>query len=468
LTSSRSPGVDAGGTLDGPISRSCPRKPDPVQLFDLLRYAKPSPGPDVEYVDGIRNLFNVTRWPAWPGLAEAGRVQLDHGINAIRMARERRPAILIASKPHRAGSDWTPWHDELDPHAGHVRYFGDNKPELARDPDRAPGNAAILDEFILHKSNARGQRLEAAPLLFFEGVVHRGREKGFWRFIGLGVLERAERVVQIDRHGRLFANYAFDCALIDLSPENLKLSWEWIAARRDPSWTLEDSLNLAPENWRRWVEQGGAVIDRIRQSVARYRILDPPAQRPDPGTPPDAALHLVMSHYKTGGDWSGVGEHRFEGMASEIVGTYLNENGRYRRGWITKRGGDGGIDFVGRLDLGAAESGLKLVVLGQAKCKTGGTGGQDLARTVARLDRGWVGAFVTTGYFSQEAQRELMSDRFPLLLVNGRQVGETVVRNAALSGLDVPSYIRAVDSEYDGLLSSRLPSEILAEGLPGT
>ncbi len=442
-----------------------------MQLFELLRYPKPTQ-PDTAYVDGLRNFHNVTRWPAWPALSGAGSVQLERGINSIRFVTgpdgERRPGILIASRPHRAGSDWTPWHDELDPYVGHVRYFGDNKPELETDPDRPTGNKSILHQFILHRSNERRQRLEAAPLLFFENIVHQGREKGFWRFIGLGVLERAERVVQVDRHGRLFANHAFDCALIDLGPENLQLSWNWIAARRDASWSLEDSLKLAPESWRRWVEQGSSVIDRIRQSIARYRILDATAQRPDPGTPADAALQLVMSHYKTRGDWSGVGEHRFEGMASEIVGTYLNENGRYRRGWITKRGGDGGIDFVGRLDLGAAESGLKLVVLGQAKCKTGGTSGQDLARTVARLDRGWVGAFVTTGYFSQEAQREIVSDRFPLLLVNGRQVGETLVRNAALRGVDVPTYIGAVDSEYDGLLSSRLPSEILAEGLPGT
>ena len=441
-----------------------------MKLFELYRYAKPSPGADVEFIDGIRNLFNATRWPAWPALADAGRVQLDHGINATRLVRgpdgERRPAILIASKPHRAGSDWTPWHDELDPHAGHVRYFGDNKPELGRDPDDAPGNRAVLDEFILHQSNDRSQRLAAAPLLFFEGVVHQGHEKGFWRFIGLGVLERVERVAQVDRHGRLFANYAFDCALVDLGPENLRLAWEWIAARRDPTWSAEDALQLAPANWRRWVDAGSAVLDRIRQSVSRYRVLDAAAQRPDAGTPSAAALQLVMDHYKTGHEWSGVGEHRFEGLASEIVGTYLNENGRYRRGWITRRGGDGGIDFVGRLDLGAADTGLKLVVLGQAKCKTGGTGGQDLARTVARLDRGWVGAFVTTGYFSQEAQREIISDRFPLLMLNGRQVGEAVVRNAAFRGIDVPSYIRAVDAEYDGLLSSRLPAEILAEGLP--
>jgi hypothetical protein len=441
-----------------------------VQLFELFRYPKP-PQPDDAYIDGLRNFYSVTRWPAWPGLVGAGSVQLERGINSIRFVNgpdgERRPAILIASRPHRAGSDWTPWHDELDPHVGHVRYFGDNKPDLESDPDRPTGNRSILHQFILHRANERSQRLEAAPLLFFENIVHQGREKGFWRFIGLGVLERAERVAQVDRHGRLFANYAFDCALIDLSSENLKLSWNWIAARRDPSWTREDALKLAPANWRRWVDQGSAVIDRVRQSVARYRVLEPSAQRPDPGTPAENALQLVMSHYKTGGDWAGVGEHRFEGMASEIVGAYLNENGRYRRGWITKRGGDGGVDFVGRLDLGAADSGLKLVVLGQAKCKTGATGGQDLARTVARLDRGWVGAFVTTGYFSQEAQRELVTDRFPLLMVNGRQVGETVVRNAALRGLDLSSYIRAVDAEYDGLLSSRLPSEILAEGLPG-
>ena len=441
-----------------------------MKLFELYRYAKPSPGADVEFIDGIRNLFNATRWPAWPALADAGRVQLDHGINATRLVRgpdgERRPAILIASKPHRAGSDWTPWHDELDPHAGHVRYFGDNKPELSRDPDDAPGNRAVLDEFILHQSNNRSQRLAAAPLLVFEGVVHQGHEKGFWRFIGLGVLERVERVAQVDRHGRLFANYAFDCALVDLGPENLRLSWEWIAARRDPTWSADDALQLAPANWRRWVDAGSSVLDRVRQSVSRYRVLDAAAQRPDAGTPSAVALQLVMDHYKTGHEWSGVGEHRFEGLASEIVGTYLNENGRYRRGWITKRGGDGGIDFVGRLDLGAADTGLKLVVLGQAKCKTVGTGGQDLARTVARLDRGWVGAFVTTGYFSQEAQREIISDRFPLLMVNGRQVGEAVVRNAAFRGIDVPSYIRAVDAEYDGLLSSRLPAEILAEGLP--
>ena len=55
-----------------------------MRVFDIYRYVKPSPGPDVEFIDGIRNIFNVTRWPPWPGLIGAGRVQLDHGIDSVK------------------------------------------------------------------------------------------------------------------------------------------------------------------------------------------------------------------------------------------------------------------------------------------------------------------------------------------------------------------------------------------------
>jgi len=109
---------------------------------------------------------------------------------------------------------------------------------------------------------------------------------------------------------------------------------------------------------------------------------------------------------------------------------------------------------------------LKLVVLGQAKCvaKTAPpTSGLDLARTVARLDRGWVGAFVTTGYFSEQAQREVMSDRFPMMLLGGRQVGESVVREATIQGVSTEAYLAGVDEAYESRLSGRLPPEILAD-----
>ncbi len=348
---------------------------------------------------------------------------------------ECRPAILIASKPHRAGSDWTPWHDELDAERGHVRYYGDNKADLATDPLGPAGNRSVIDQFPLHLGITRADRLRAAPLLFFESLVHEGKAKGYWRFLGVGLVERVELVTQVDRRNRPFVNYVFDCMLVDLSAEDLGIAWEWIAARRDPTKSLEDCLALAPSAWRRWVDLGPVVKERIRQHMTRSRSLSSEDQRPDAGTPAEDALRLVVEHYKRLGQYQGVGEHRFEGLASEVTGSVLRESGQYRPGWITKRAGDGGIDFVSRLELGSGAGSLKLVVLGQAKCVAGAapvTSGLDLARTVARLDRGWVGAFVTTGYFSEQAQREVVADRFPLLMLNGRHVGEAVVRESIL------------------------------------
>jgi hypothetical protein len=440
-----------------------------MRVFELLRYMKPSPGPDPEFIDGVRNIFNATRWPAWPGLVGAGRVQLDHGIDSVKMVRavdgSRRPAILINSKPHQAGSDWTPWHDELDAERGHVRYYGDNKAETGLDAHETVGNRSVVDQYLLHLGATRADRLRAAPLIFFESLVHEGKSKGFWRFLGVGLVERAELVTQIDRHNRPFVNYAFDCWLVDLGAEGLNLAWEWIAARRDPTKSLEEALVLAPTAWRRWVELGPMVKEQVRQRMNRGTTLGVADQRPDPGTPAADALGRVVAHYKRLGAFDGVGEHRFEGLASEIAGSVLRSSGQYQPGWITKRAGDGGIDFVSRLDLGSGSSSLKLVVLGQAKCVSGATpqSGLDLARTVARLDRGWVGAFVTTGYFSDQAQREVVADRFPLLMLNGRHVGETVVKESALRGLTVADYIAAVDAEYDGRLSNRLPAEILRD-----
>jgi restriction endonuclease Mrr len=67
---------------------------------------------------------------------------------------------------------------------------------------------------------------------------------------------------------------------------------------------------------------------------------------------------------------------------------------------------------------------MGVVVLGQAKCLTtdGSVGGRDLARLVARLQRGWFGVFVTTGVFSTAAQQELYEDRSPVVLINGKRL----------------------------------------------
>lgn len=85
-----------------------------------------------------------------------------------------------------------------------------------------------------------------------------------------------------------------------------------------------------------------------------------------------------------------------------ITQRIFNGNGaKFTPGWITSKTGDGGTDFVGRIDFGSDFSVLRIIVLGQAKCEKMDTptNGRDIARTVARLKRGWVGAYVKPHIF---------------------------------------------------------------------
>ena len=95
-------------------------------------------------------------------------------------------------------------------------------------------------------------------------------------------------------------------------------------------------------------------------------------------------------------------------MAALVAERILNgTGGSYRTGWVTAAGSDGGVDFVGVLEVGSGFASRKLVVIGQAKCETIGspTAGLHIARTVARLKRGWIGIYVTTSFFSSRAQQ---------------------------------------------------------------
>jgi hypothetical protein len=138
-------------------------------------------------------------------------------------------------------------------------------------------------------------------------------------------------------------------------------------------------------------------------------------------------------------------------------------HGRYRPGWITRGSGDHGVDFVGRLDVGSGFSSTSLVVLGQAKCERpdSSTSGKDIARTVARLRRGWIGCYVTTGTFSASTQEEVVEDRYPLILVPGSKVAQAVRTIALRDGITVERLLQRVDSSYLSRLRDRDPEQVL-------
>jgi Restriction endonuclease len=75
-------------------------------------------------------------------------------------------------------------------------------------------------------------------------------------------------------------------------------------------------------------------------------------------------------------------------------------------------------------------------------------GPKDASRLVARLGRGQYGLFVTTSYFTRQAQEEVLADRYPTRLLAGADlIGMMrelrITRGDQLS----PTWLRAVQEE---------------------
>jgi hypothetical protein len=430
-----------------------------LRVGTIYRYARPYDDMTPER-DGLPNYFAHTA-------SQGPKPLLEKGISPIGICRTvdgtRTPAILIASSPHKIGSEGTPWHDIYDADNGFVRYFGDNKSETPA--SQSPGNKAIIQQFELHNSGDRAKRLQATPFLFFERVTVDSRPKGNIRFWGAGVIRSAELVTQFQAEIGYFTNYVFEFTILDLSTENESFNWDWIEDRRSESISNEKSLTRAPKSWKKWIESGELVIERNRRQVSKFALVKKQDQLPVAPSREANCLEKIYAFYTNNNS-----KHKFEMLASRVAQSVLARDGiDYKNGWVTNRSGDGGVDFVARIDLGHGFAKLKLVVLGQAKCESpkSATSGLDIARTVARLKRGWIGVYVTTSYFSEKAQIEIVEDQFPLITINGKQVAEEVLKLMDRNGFsDVETFLKQVEVEYDAARSttqSRTPEEILLD-----
>jgi hypothetical protein len=387
---------------------------------------------------------------------------LERGISQIASTKGSKPgdsfpAILISSSPHTRGSEWNPWHDVFEPDLGYIRYFGDAK--KAGNPALAPGNKVLLQELERHTSGDSEVRKTAAPLVFFERVAVEGRSYGNIKFQGFGVIEKAELVTQYNPAIGYFTNYVFQFAVLSLSDEDEELDWSWINSRRTTGAGSSQSLSMAPLAWRKWVQHGNQRLESFRRRAALAKVESVESQRTRPGTREDRCLRDIYDFY------SNVGKHRFELLASRVVMSHINSyGGTYSEGWVTRGSGDGGVDFVGKVRLGSGFSSVEVVVLGQAKCEAPDkpTSGNALARTVARLKRGWIGAYVTTSYFSRNSQLEVIEDAYPLLKISGKTLAEETLKLVERAGHgSVLGYLDSLELEYPQMIQNRRPDEIL-------
>ena len=140
------------------------------------------------------------------------------------------------------------------------------------------------------------------------------------------------------------------------------------------------------------------------------------------------------------------------------------------RGWVTKKSADGGIDFVTMLPVGSIQSGeggdiasTNVVVLGQAKCikPDNVVSGKDVARLVARLKRGWIGVFVTTGVFGEAVQKEIAEDSYPVICINGKKLSEQLRLLMNETGKDLEEFLEEQAEWYNKNLQEAKPEDVI-------
>ena len=406
---------------------------------------------------------------SWVSFAHDGisakRLLLEMGISVPATIEvddsPRLPVVLITSNPLKAGSKDTPWRDTFDPNHGHIRYFGDNKTAGVA-PECVDGNRNLLKLFDEHSSPKRAVRARASPLIFTRTKRVNGKSKGFREFMGFGAIRAIERVTQINRKtGEAYANYAYDFVVFSMAAENENFDWRWIDDRRNMALSDSETLRNAPESWKRWVREGSAVFDHVKRRTSSSKIVKAEDQRPQYRSRQERTLESVYKHYEGR-------KNRFEGLAAIVSERFLGGPDRgYERGWVTGRGSDGGVDFFGLLSVGQSSFGAaRLIVAGQAKCEKPNkpTNGNHIARTVARLKRGWLGVYVTTSYFSEKVQREIIEDEFPIVLINGLQLANILEELCLELGKNsIDDLLMWADAQYELMISDRRPEELLRE-----
>ena len=72
--------------------------------------------------------------------------------------------------------------------------------------------------------------------------------------------------------------------------------------------------------------------------------------------------------------------------------------------------------------------------------------------------------YATTSFFSKSVQREVLEDRYPIILINGSRVAREVLDTMHERGLsNVKDLLETVDGTYDSLIQDRAPEQLLFE-----
>lgn len=300
------------------------------------------------------------------------------------------PAYVVLLTTHISADYTNPWDDMIDEHAGIIRYWGDAK---------FSARNKLCEDFIGNRCMKRiYDEILIGDLSLIPPILHFTRPStGKVRFNGLCVLEGAE-LTWFEDAGRPIRNYRYGLSILD---EEL-VSIYWLRSRVTAS-SRQDLVDGAPSAWVDYVR--GRRI-RKRQ-VWRKQIRTTTSQLPRPGSEDERVLKQLVN----------LGPKKFEAV---IVALFREIKAVEHTITQTRYVNDKGFDFYGTFTM-PVPVGYEVRFRGEVKRYALGrrVGPDEVSRLVARLRRGEYGIFVTTSYYSPQAQEEVLEDAYPVKLFSG-------------------------------------------------
>lgn len=343
---------------------------------ELLRWLNTSAG-SIANSGGIRFKDAVSDGPVDP---ETGRAV---------------PAFFVLMTRDMSAQHHNPWDDVVDEVSGNIYYWGDAK-FSAREKlfNQFPGNARIEATNNLRLTG----RLDEMP-----PILHFSKQKSGWlTFNGLCALSDV-RHAWFEDEGRPIKNLRILLSILDTET----VPAEWLRQRVIADDVREADRKYAPEVWRKVMK---GKIDR--RQVWSSKVRSKQQQIPVPGSDDEKILEEVAA----------LTPAEFEAFTVALIDKLPDiVPGLEHRVTRTRRTGDHGIDFFGMFKIPYPID-YEIEFLGEAKrYKTAITPDQ-VSRLVARLGRGQFGLYFTTSWYSEQTQKEIEADRYPVRLFSGQDI----------------------------------------------
>lgn len=347
-----------------------------------------------EYIDKASTRNEEDQFSRWINIKNSG-MRNSPGIRPLKYVSRfsDAPAYLILVTSDTNSGESNPWHDIVDLSEGEILYWGDAKFNYEKRYDDFEGNKTleVINHLILD-----GNFKHVPPILHFSKT-----RTGIVRFNGLCILDKLELTWFVDnKSGLPIKNYRCHLSILDV--EEVDITWLHNRARANDFEEINFIDKDAPSSWR---EYKNGKINKLHVWKNKIRTLD--SQLPKEGSPDAKILEQLVS----------LSPIEFEAVTVALFRQLKDVTHSITQTRPTK---DGGFDFIGHFSLPYPLA-YDINFLGEAKRfgRKNRVEPRHLSRLVARLSRGQYGIFVTTSYYSKQAQEEVYQDGYPVKLFSG-------------------------------------------------